>query len=343
MAGGPGSWQHQLEGVKSRMIVPRFWAEARVQKRTRRQQITIRRFGWSDDSPEDAQQHADRRAAEALTAAELGSSIFRREPKRSYNGADGVPIREEIVQQVGTSIVTRNSYGARCLNTPDVLFADIDLEVRPPVILISGAALVVAGTILAALWGQTHWAITGISTIVALIVMWWIAALLYRRWIDFRGGPERIVLGRLTKFLEANRDWKIRVYRTPAGLRLLAVHRRFSPQEPIVAKFFAAVGTDPVYVRMCLKQNCFRARLTAKPWRIGIQERIKPRRGTWPVPEEKRADRTAWINKYERTAQNFAACQYIDTIGTGSTDPTAHSVQELHDRICQSHKALTLA
>jgi len=39
-----------------------------------------------------------------------------------------VPIREEIVSRHGDTIITRNSYGARCLNTPNALFADITVS-----------------------------------------------------------------------------------------------------------------------------------------------------------------------------------------------------------------------
>jgi len=36
------------------MIVPQFWAEGRVRDRIAGHQVTIRRFGWSDVSQEDA-------------------------------------------------------------------------------------------------------------------------------------------------------------------------------------------------------------------------------------------------------------------------------------------------
>ncbi|MEQ1893799.1 MAG: hypothetical protein ABL998_14750, partial [Planctomycetota bacterium] len=34
--------------------------------------------------------------------------------------AEGVPIREEIVSEHDAAVITRNGYGARCLNTPNV-------------------------------------------------------------------------------------------------------------------------------------------------------------------------------------------------------------------------------
>jgi hypothetical protein len=68
----------------------------------------------------------------------------RREVRSNY-GVEGVPIREQIVQRDGDVIITRNSYGALCLNSPDVLFADIDHAQPPagcvmPAIVAAGAA-----------------------------------------------------------------------------------------------------------------------------------------------------------------------------------------------------------
>lgn len=66
-----------------------------------------------------------------------GENLERRERKVPHNGADGVPICEEIVARhaavanaagEGEIIITRNAYGARCLNTPNVFFADVDFE-----------------------------------------------------------------------------------------------------------------------------------------------------------------------------------------------------------------------
>ncbi len=75
------------------MIVPQFWAEGRIQERTAGKQLTVRRYGWSDESPLAAQAHADQRTREAFERIAQGEKLERREPKRAYNGADGVPIR----------------------------------------------------------------------------------------------------------------------------------------------------------------------------------------------------------------------------------------------------------
>src|SRR4249920_633005 len=110
------------------MLVPEFWAEATAKYLKRGNQVTIRRFGWSNESQQDAENLAESRAQDALLRVLAGEKLLRREPKVPYNGAEGVPIREEIVARHGDAVVTRNMYGARCLNTPNVLFVDVDFE-----------------------------------------------------------------------------------------------------------------------------------------------------------------------------------------------------------------------
>ncbi len=113
------------------MIVPQYWGEAKSQKRIKGRQVTVKRFGWSDLSEAEARLNAQQLADEAHAVIESGKRIERSEPKIPYNGADGVPIREEIVHRFEETIITRNSYGALCLNTPDVLFADVDYDSSP--------------------------------------------------------------------------------------------------------------------------------------------------------------------------------------------------------------------
>ena len=107
------------------MIVPDYWAEAKRRHRTRERQTTVLRYGWSVSSLAEAQQMADQRADDALARILAGERLDRRELKVAYNGADGMPIREEVLERFGRHVVTRNAYGAHCLNTPVGLFADI--------------------------------------------------------------------------------------------------------------------------------------------------------------------------------------------------------------------------
>ena len=110
------------------MIVPRYWSEAKKTTRIARRQITLRRAGWSDNSEEEARQHAEQRLSAALEALSNTGSVRKKDRKVAYNGAEGLPIREEVISKDDDLVISRNSYGALCLNTPDVFFADIDFQ-----------------------------------------------------------------------------------------------------------------------------------------------------------------------------------------------------------------------
>jgi hypothetical protein len=322
------------------MVVPQFWSEARRRKRTHARQVTVRRWGWSDESQDDADGMAAARAEEALVRALADPNTLRREPKVPYNGAEGVPIREEIVGRHGTAVVTRNSYGARCLNTPDVLFADVDFEsslgCRPIFAAFFGIYATGAGLAFALSSGPLRNVLAAASVLPAFILAWPVAAALFS---VIRGDPTRITkrtIARVQAYVDSHPRWNVRVYETPAGLRLVATHAPFEPRSAEVDEFFRAVRVDPVYRQMCVRQNCFRARLSAKPWRCGVESHMKPRPGVWPVQPERMAARIAWIEEYEKLAAGFAACKFLEAFGSGITHRDVASVVQLHDDECHA-------
>jgi hypothetical protein len=329
------------------MIVPQFWAESRAQSRERNRSITIRRFGWSDTSEAEAQARADARAQEALLRALAGEKLERRELKRAYNGADGVPIREEIVSRHGDTVITRNSYGARCLNTPDVLFADVDFDTDTPIrpTCLTMLVLFIASIVFVVKMHPDFFGFMfgiGGGAILSGIVGAFIVKAARSIFTKAKGGPLKAAGSRIVKFSAQHPDWTLRIYRTPAGLRVLAMHRTFDPAEPAVADFFRALGTDPIYVRMCTRQHCFRARVSAKPWRAGISDHMRPS-AVWPVAPEGLPVRREWVEKYEAAARSFAACALLETLGSGATDPKTRAVQELHDTLSHATTGLPLA
>jgi len=326
------------------MIVPEYWAEARQQVRRKGRSITVRRFGWSDAGQSEAQAHAEQRAREAMDAILSGRELPRRELRNNY-GIDGVPIREQIVERHGDVVVTRNSYGALCLNTPDVLFADMDFETAPSgcvLPLAAGVAALVAGFAGGtALWSW-KWGL--VAAVLALLAANAVVLALKRREFSRDGGAERRALSRVESFAARHLDWHLRLYRTPAGLRVLAMHRTFSPQDEDAGRLFSALRADGLYSTMCKVQNCFRARLTAKPWRIGIDKRIRPPVAAWSREQALLPERLAWIAGYERKAAGFAACRFLKTFGDEArVDPKAARVRDLHDDMSRAGSTLPLA
>ena len=314
------------------MIVPDHWAEARKQHRQGKKQITVRRFGWSILSEADALAMAESRVDEALARILAGEKLNRRERKTAYNGAFGVPIREEVLARHGEEVITRNSYGAHCLNSPRALFADVDFN-SP----LNGRWTF---TVLAFLWVASvmagayfqRWSVALSALVLSFLFSVPIATLLRKGHMGIQGGPERVARKQLQQFLAQHPAWNLRVYKTPNGLRLLATHQVFDATSKEVQEFFEAVGTDPIYQRMCVNQRCFRARLTAKPWRIGIPSHMRPRPGLWPVHPDRLLLRTQWVAEYERLASGFAACRFVESLGSGEVHDELRGVVELHDR-----------
>lgn len=326
------------------MRIPLYWAEGRMQQRDRKRSVTVRRFGWSDESPQAAQAHADARTREAFERVLAGEPLPRQERRAAYLGSEGVPIREEIIQRHGEAIITRNRYGAWCLNVEDVLFADVDLETFVPGCLPMLWLLPIAllPILIGLATGHPGW---GLLVAIAAV---WISTAVHRRAALHRfhrdDGPKERARRRIAQFVRSQSDWRARLYRTPNGYRLIATHRRFAPDDPAVAAAFEALGVDTVYRELCRQQQCFRARLTAKPWRIGIHDKLKPAYAAWQPEHAQLSQRQAWIAEYERKAADHAACHYLETLGKGRDDADILPVIELHDRLCHAQqKQLPLA
>jgi hypothetical protein len=331
------------------MEIPRFWAEHRVHRTlTGRREVTLRRFGWSSASQEEAQRRAEERVAEAWANWDAGRTPTRREMKVAYAGIDGLPIREEIISDHPESgaVVTRNAYGARCLNVADLLFADIDgddAKARLSDLHATVVGFIVLLGILAVVLINTDGAVRMVLALLegaAGILACWRVAAARARWL--RAVHPESALQPVRQWCAAHPAWRVHAYRTPAGLRLLATHATFDPRGDEAAAFFAIIRGDPKYQLMCQKQACFRARVSPKPWRIGIAARIGW--GTWPIATDAALTRrTAWVDAYEAKSRDYAACSYLEGIGDGAEHPRGRAVRELHDRLCQCDRRLPLA
>lgn len=118
----------------------------------------------------------------------------------------------------------------------------------------------------------------------------------------------------------------MRIYETTAGLRLLLTDRLREPASEETGRLFRALRTDPLYAKLCVFQRCFRARLTAKPWRLGIANPPLRFPGDEPPPHY-----VEWCTEYDGRASNFSACRYLGDLGDSPTDPEIQRVREIHD------------
>jgi len=143
------------------------------------------------------------------------------------------------------------------------------------------------------------------------------------------------------RWTDAHPGWSFRAYKTKAGLRLLATHALVAPDDPLVVKdLFPALGTDPLYARLCKAQGSYRARLTPKPWRCGMLA-LEVR---WPWKDAGAQDRYRdWQQRYQQAASRYATCELVAEFGPRSVAPEIAPVLALHDRATRVGSGLPLA
>jgi hypothetical protein len=152
--------------------------------------------------------------------------------------------------------------------------------------------------------------------------------------------PEEVHVQRVAAWAAQRPDLAIRIYRTFGGLRCLITNVPFDPAQPDAQAILQDLKSDPLYVRLCQAQECFRARLTPKPWRCGFNER--PPRYPWPdTPTEMRY--RDWESKYEAVSAQYTVCRLVKEIGPREVHPEIEPVLSLHDQLACSMYNLNLA
>ncbi len=153
--------------------------------------------------------------------------------------------------------------------------------------------------------------------------------------IDFPDTAARRVAGyeaearqRVAAWAAQRPDLGLRLYRTCAGLRGLIVNVPFAPTGAEAQGILRDLKSDPLYAKLCQAQDCFRARLTPKPWRCDVLP--PPARFPWPNPRAETAYRQ-WEQAYDRTAMDYATCRLVQELGPRQVHPDIAPVLTLHD------------
>ena len=121
------------------------------------------------------------------------------------------------------------------------------------------------------------------------------------------------------------RDYSFRLYETYQGARVIVLGREFDPRGDATKKMMDEFNCDPLYTMLCIKQGCYRARLTPKPYRMKLRGyKVKYPR------EEDESEFQRWLSEYESTSRDFTVCKLIEQVGTGQS---VNDVVRLHDEI----------
>ena len=126
-----------------------------------------------------------------------------------------------------------------------------------------------------------------------------------------------------------------RIYETFQGARVIVLGREFSTKDRSTYEMMNDFNCDRLYVAICRKQGCFRARLTPKPYRMNMQAyKVRyPRDGN-------DFEFQTWLSIYEQASSNFHVCNLVEQMG--ASQYVTDAVQ-LHDEITGVGMNLPLA
>lgn len=144
----------------------------------------------------------------------------------------------------------------------------------------------------------------------------------FKRLLGLSKSPENLLLEKVAALCAADAELSARVYRTAHGWRVLLRGQGISPSSERMAYLFRELQADPLYVNLCLKQQCWRARLSPKPFRLGL-----PRFPFLTDSEQAVAQMADWVAEYEEKVSSFGVCRLLDSFGPAIED----SIVELHD------------
>jgi hypothetical protein len=121
---------------------------------------------------------------------------------------------------------------------------------------------------------------------------------------------------------------------------VLITNRRFPVKSSETEALLNEFRADPLYVRLCRLQESFRARLTPKPWRLGI------RKVPVEFPFETSADQARfneWEREYESKAVGYSTCAFQTKFGAGGVLPEFDVLIHFHDEKTKATRGLPLA
>ncbi len=353
-----------------RMELPQHWATASGESpHLGDHGGTLVVWGWSSTSDAEAEQVARTRLADALKRLASGGAVRGGEPYYPRT-----PLREPVLEEVLApggallGLVSRNRMGCEVLSTDLLLIADVDApELQDEVAPARSRVWPSSGSReRGRLRGWVRRVVLGRPDPTPTTPGSEDAAGLdpgsrtaptrpssgyepYRTGADGvsvtgtgPGNPsvaECLACEPVWEFARRHPDVGVRVYRTAAGLRVLVTGAGAPPRSDRARELLTELGSDPLYVELCETHDSYRARLTPKPFRIGLASLSV----TWPCSsggEERRWLR--WVDRYDEARGGHAVCRLLSASGPVPGEVEQRLV-ELHDERCLVGEHLPLA
>ncbi len=213
-----------------------------------------------------------------------------------------IDICEEIIATIDEkNVITRNRYGALVLNAEHLMIVDVDHN-------------------------KARYRIPDFN--------------IFRYLVSFfkQKKYSEGLLGHLEEALDkkAYHHLYTRIYQTPNGYRLILQGQKFNARSQESKKLMRRLYADWEYSNICYQQQCYRARLTPKPWRI----KIKRPKIIFPFrTDEENLKHNAWVEQYQTKSEGYSACRLIREIG----EKRKNKVVDYHDEFCKALSNLPMA
>ena len=129
------------------------------------------------------------------------------------------------------------------------------------------------------------------------------------------------------------------IYETFAGFRVIITGHNYAINSVETTRLFQALQADRLYTTLCKVQQCFRARLTPKPWRCHSA------RPPYYFPRDTIQQQSFdnWLNQYQINSENYAVCYKIEQLGKHLLSSDEARIIALHDEYVLENQRLPLA
>ncbi len=137
---------------------------------------------------------------------------------------------------------------------------------------------------------------------------------------------------RIRKFPELGTDF--RIYETAKGIRVIG-KKYIDPSSKSYTALMRKLCVDWIYIQLSKKQNCYRARLTPKPYRM----KIKTIKVKSPLDCQK-DNYLNWEQVYSQKSKEYSVVRLVKALGS---DFSNDAIIEKHDLVCNLRSNRKLA
>lgn len=136
-------------------------------------------------------------------------------------------------------------------------------------------------------------------------------------------------IDKIKSFQKSHPQYDFKVYETLAGLRFVITNTLFDNQQ-VISQIFKALNVDPLYAKLCKTQSCFRARLTPKPWRVGL---IYPDPASrFPRNNSNQEIFSSWLREYDYKSRSYSVVKEIAQFGNQPILADIKTILSIHDK-----------